>query len=163
MTVREKFSADEWELLYELPVKGGWLTALASFSGLFGTIAEFRELSSSLALGVKDYPENALIVSMNSRYMDREAFSKKLKTLRPPVTAADKVAAMDAYCSISRDAAALVRARVPEFSEEYLQWLVQICENVSKAAKEGAFLGIGGTLVSENEHRFIENIKNAIS
>jgi hypothetical protein len=44
-----------------------------------------------------------------------------------------------------------VAQKSPAEAEEYKRWLVALAQKTAEAAKEGGFLGIGGTRVSEAE------------
>ena len=41
-------------------------------------------------------------------------------------------------------------------------WLISLGDGVAKAAKEGGFLGFGGTQVSEGEQTFLTNLNAAL-
>jgi len=47
-------------------------------------------------------------------------------------------------------------------AQEYKDWVMAIAENVSKAAKEGGFLGFGGELVSEGEKELAKDVAQAL-
>jgi hypothetical protein len=50
----------------------------------------------------------------------------------------------------------------PDEVSQYRQWLYAIAEKVAKAAKEGGFLGFGGTQVSEGEQKFLNELQTAL-
>ncbi len=47
-------------------------------------------------------------------------------------------------------------------ANEYKEWAMGIAENVANAAKEGGFLGIGGTRVSDGEIEAFAEIAHAL-
>lgn len=47
-------------------------------------------------------------------------------------------------------------------NQAFRTWLSAIAERVAKAAKEGGFLGFGGTQVSEEEQTFLDNLNSAL-
>ncbi len=49
-----------------------------------------------------------------------------------------------------------------EEAEGVKRWLVAIAQRTAEAAKEGGFLGIGGTRVSENETVAIRDVARAL-
>ena len=51
----------------------------------------------------------------------------------------------------------------PDEIAAYKQLLVQVAENVANAAKEGGFMGMGGTLVSDAEKTAISDIQKAVN
>ncbi|HYO84026.1 MAG TPA: hypothetical protein VES20_21665 [Bryobacteraceae bacterium] len=50
----------------------------------------------------------------------------------------------------------------PEEASAVGQWLYGIAEKVANAAKEGGFLGFGGTQVSEDERVFLSELRTAL-
>jgi hypothetical protein len=50
----------------------------------------------------------------------------------------------------------------PAEAEEYKRWLVSLARQTAEAAKEGGFLGIGGTRVSEGESTAITELAAAL-
>jgi len=58
---------------------------------------------------------------------------------------------------------ALVQARAPQQAGAYKAVLQAVGKAAAEGAKEGGFLGIGGTLVSADEKRALEQIEAAIA
>ena len=50
-------------------------------------------------------------------------------------------------------AALIDKKAKPDEAQGFKQWLVAVTQKVAEAAKEGGFLGFGGTQVSEQEAR----------
>jgi hypothetical protein len=50
----------------------------------------------------------------------------------------------------------------PEEATEVRQWLTRVAQATAEAAKEGGFLGFGGTLVSEEEKAAIARIESTL-
>lgn len=50
----------------------------------------------------------------------------------------------------------------PEEAAEFRRWLYGIAEKVAKSAREGGFLGFGGTQVSEDEQSFLTDLRSAL-
>jgi hypothetical protein len=49
-----------------------------------------------------------------------------------------------------------------EEATEVRQWLTRVAQATAEAAKEGGFLGFGGTLVSEEEKAAIARIESTL-
>jgi hypothetical protein len=62
-------------------------------------------------------------------------------------------------CSL---AAAAVAAKAPAEAQEFKMWLMSIARKAADAAKEGGFLGFGGTQVSEQEQRALSELGSAL-
>jgi hypothetical protein len=61
-----------------------------------------------------------------------------------------------------KHAVAVVTQKSPAEAEEYKRWLVSLARKTAEAAKEGGFLGIGGTRVSEAEATAINALASAL-
>jgi hypothetical protein len=93
---------------------------------------------------------------------DRTGQNSLVKAIAAAVKASERPAAPQQPKSIEearaqatdhlRAAAALVDAGLtPAEAGEFKRWLVDVSEKVAAAAKEGGFLGFGGTQVTEEE------------
>jgi hypothetical protein len=62
-----------------------------------------------------------------------------------------------------RQTVALVAKKAkPDEAQGFQQWLVAVAQKVSEAAKEGGFLGFGGTQVSEQEAATLKELSAAL-
>jgi len=61
-----------------------------------------------------------------------------------------------------KQVAALLRQKAPGDATAFSQWLQEVAERVASAAKEGGFLGFGGTLVSEQEKAALRDTAAAL-
>jgi hypothetical protein len=62
-----------------------------------------------------------------------------------------------------RQAAALVEKKArPDEAQAFKQWLVSLGQKVAEAAKEGGFLGLGGTRVSAQETSVLTDLSSAL-
>jgi hypothetical protein len=62
-----------------------------------------------------------------------------------------------------RQLAALIQKKAkPDEAQGFNQWLVSVSQKVAEAAKEGGFLGFGGTQVSEQEAATIKELSTAL-
>jgi hypothetical protein len=59
-------------------------------------------------------------------------------------------------------AAAIVTQKSPAEADEFKNWLMSIANKTAEAAKEGGFLGFGGTLVSDKEKSELANLAAAL-
>ena len=74
----------------------------------------------------------------------------------------DQGAARTALLDGCKQAAAAVAQKSPAEAEEYKRWLVSLAQKTAEAAKEGGFLGIGGTRVSEAESTAVTELASAL-
>jgi hypothetical protein len=62
-----------------------------------------------------------------------------------------------------RQVAALIDKKTkPDEAQGFKQWLVSVAQKVAEAAKEGGFLGFGGTRVSEEEAATIKELSTIL-
>jgi hypothetical protein len=47
-------------------------------------------------------------------------------------------------------------------AEEYKRWILSLARKTAEASKEGGFLGIGGTLVSDEESSALNALANEL-
>jgi hypothetical protein len=59
-------------------------------------------------------------------------------------------------------AAAIITQKSPAEADEFKQWLMTIATRTAEAGKEGGFLGIGGTRVSEKEKTELAALATAL-
>jgi hypothetical protein len=64
--------------------------------------------------------------------------------------------------SLRQVAALLEKKAKPDEAQGFNQWLVSVAKKVAEAAKEGGFLGFGGTQVSEQEAATIKELSTAV-
>ena len=50
----------------------------------------------------------------------------------------------------------------PDEAQGFKQWLVAVAQKVAEAAREGGFLGFGGTQVSEQEAATIKDLSTTL-
>lgn len=169
MSVEDRFTEDEIFLLTNTPTMIGTVMAFAEGSGL-GTIKEMLASSKTFINGVKSYPNNEIITgilptvgefkeAMSQASAMREKSMAKLKERE--ITSSEML--RDQLIEDSKAVAALLDQKASaDEAREYKEWAMQIAENVAKAAKEGGFLGFGGTQVSNGEKQAFADIAAAL-
>jgi hypothetical protein len=93
------------------------------------------------------------------------AVAAGLKSSSKPDTAnlpKDRAEARVAILDRVRAAAAVVAQKSPAEAEEYKRWLVSLANKTAEAAKEGGFLGVGGTKVTESESQAVRDLASAL-
>ena len=158
MATKTDFTPDEWALLLRAP---GWTSiavAAASPSGPFGVVKEMFAAGKVLA-EAKIGNKNPLIEALMADLATSEGRQKAQPT-EPSGKTPDEVRsrAIDAI----KHAAALVDAKAGADAAEFKRWLATLAERVAQAAKEGGFLGIGGTPVDEKEATTLADIQKAL-
>ena len=169
MSLENRFTEEEIFLLSTTPAQIGTVMAFAEGSGL-GTIKEMYANSKSFANGLKAYPNNEIIIGVLPNIDDLKGSMNKAKEMRKK--AVERLKEKDIKSSEdlraqlledSREVASILEQKAStDEASEYKEWAMSIAENVAKAAKEGGFLGIGGTRVSDSEVKAFAEIANAM-
>lgn len=150
MTVRNLFTADEWQLLIDVPALVGTGMMIAGKSGL-GTVKESFAIAQGMLAGDKDYPSSELIAAiMEARRQKHE--KSGVETLGGPYFKLNQDELRQTMLAKVDECRALLAGKVSATElDAYRRWCLGIGERVAKAAKEGDFLGFGGVRVSSEE------------
>ena len=170
MTFESRFTEEEIFLLSSTPVQIGTVMAFAEGSGL-GTVKEMLSSSKTYISGLKEYPNNEIIIGVLPNIADgfkesmssaKEIRQKAMQRLKQKGISTSE-GLRDLLLEDSRQVAAILAEKAtPAEASEYKEWSMSIAENVAKAAKEGGFLGFGGTRVSAGEIEAFSQIANAL-
>ncbi len=169
MSLESRFTEDEIFLLATTPIQIGTVMAFAEGSGL-GTIKEMFASSRSYINGIKEYPNNEIITGVLPTVGDIKEAMSKAKEMRQKSHDRLKALGIDSTEKLreqvikdAKEVAAILEAKAtPEEAREYKAWAMEVAANVAKAAKEGGFLGIGGTRISEGEKEAFAQIAEAL-
>ncbi len=150
MTRKAEFNADEWSTVVAGPLYAGMRVISADRGGT---------LRESLAMG-QVYQE------ARQRHADSELLDELVKS--PPSIDPDRVreAGGDIAAVASqqlRDAIAILEAKATsEEVDAYKRFVMTVAQAVASAHKEGGFLGIGGTQISDAENQALDEISAAL-
>jgi hypothetical protein len=160
MAGKTSFSPEEWNTLRDTPHLIAAAATFAGDSGL-GTLKEGYATVKTI-LDAQQSP-NGLLKELAARGEIEEA----QKTIRNQVELADpegsKAKLRTQALAKSTVALKLLAAKGESGDmDAYKNWLIQIADNVTKAAKEGGILGIGGERVSAGEQAFLKDFSTSI-
>ncbi len=169
MSIEARFTEDEIFLLTNTPTLIGTVMAFAEGSGL-GTIKEMFASSKSFINGIKEYPNNEIITSILPTAGNVKEAMGKAKSMREKSLARLKENEVNSSEKLRSQligdsqavASLLAEKATPEEASEYKEWSMGIAANVAKAAKEGGFLGFGGTQISDGEREAFAQIADAL-
>ena len=172
MTSQSAFSEEEWFLVLSTPSMVGAAVAHAGRSGLGGTMKEVMANVRSMTAGKDDFPDNELIQALTAgeEHGDRaeakaamqEQMQKAQSTMAERGIKSPEALADAAVADCSAVIALLNERAMRSEVADYQTWIMKIAQNVSEAAKEGGFLGIGGERVSDAEEALIGRIQAAL-
>lgn len=157
MSKKTDYSAEEWKAISGAPVAAGLLITLADASGPVGiakeALAVGKAIAQSSASG--NAPEIAKSIAENVK-------SGGGRPELPDLPAGDRAQTKDALIGAIKAAVQAVENKSPGEAETYKAWLASIAAAVSRASKEGGFLGFGGTTVSRDEEEAINRLAEAL-
>jgi hypothetical protein len=159
MANKASFTPDEWKLLSQAPTMAGLVVVAASPSGPLGVLQESlavgKILTEAKAQSSPSELLNALVADLGTTQGRQAVQPNELLGKSPDQI---KSYALD----VCRKAAALLDQRAPSDSAAFKRWLQTIGQKVSEAAKEGGFLGFGGTQVSEQETTALTDLRKSL-
>lgn len=160
MLTKADFTTEEWNVIRRAPFMAGLVVVAASPSGPLGVLKEMFAVSKVLAdaklHGASSDLVKALVADLATAEARQESAPAELQGKTPDEM---RAAALEAC----RQAATLVRKKAtPEEAQAFTAWLVSVGQKVAEAAKEGGFLGFGGTLVSEKEASAVKDLAAAL-
>lgn len=161
MTIKEDFSAVEWTILTELPVRVV-ASAISSdpATGLGSIIEEVTGLTQ-LSQGALARPESELVQTVFAEY--KENGDGEAKTLELSQQGIENL--IPETFQRAQDAAQILSARAHvEEALAYKSWLLETATSVCAAAKTGGgILGIGGKHVSDVEAEFLSTLEASLA
>jgi len=160
MLTKNDFSSADWNTLRDVPHLVGLATLVAGSSGL-ATVKESMALAQGIMEGQSS--DVALVRDLTNRVEMQQAQSSVRETLG----SLDKNASKDQMQNLALErvtaAMSLLDAKAsPGEASAVRQWVYGIAEKVAKSAREGGFLGFGGTQVSEEEQAFLTELRKAL-
>jgi hypothetical protein len=158
MSVKDKFTTEEWRSLLKAPMLCAYAVAGAAPSKQDDFIREMAAVADGVVEGehraAKDSLLGAVIADIvASAEDDKRGPTEKLSLEEVKAKALDTC----------RAAAAALETKVSaEEGYEYKRWVLVVAEKVATAAKEGGLFGFGGEQVSGSEVTIINEIGEAI-
>jgi hypothetical protein len=155
MSTKADYSADEWDLLRTAPMMAAIMVVTASPSGPVGLVKE-SAATGKMILEAADSAKTPLLKSL------AEDMKSTFKIPPAPPGTSPEAVQTAATEILKRTSDLLAKKAAPEEATETKGWLGQIAEKTAEAAKEGGFLGIGGTLVSDAEKAAIAKVNSSL-
>ena len=151
MTTEADYEAHEWQALIQAPLKAG-LYLLTADPNVTGMLAEMRALDGALRQPAVEPAAAELVAAITATLAAKRAANDA--SAAPTGTVRESIAA-----DIG-DAVALVRSKgSPAEGAAFAGWLLGVAAAVARASREGGFLGIGGTEVSQRERVALDELQ----
>jgi len=155
MSKQSDYTPEEWKTICAAPVMAGLFVSASDMSGPIGLVKEAFAIGKAFMESASAAP-NDLIKAIS------EAIKARGGKPEMPDLPSDSAGVGEALIEGCREAAALVLSKSPTEADEYKTWLVSLARRTAHASKEGGFLGIGGTLVSEAEDSAVRELASAL-
>ena len=155
MTNQSYYTPEEWKVVVSGPAVAGTLIVAAD-PAFFGAIKESAAIAQAIikAGQTSDVEIIKSIAASSSK-------GQKYKTPDVPKDQGTE-GAVKILVAECRKAARLVKEKSPDEAEDYTQYLLNIAKVTAESSKEGGFLGIGATRVSEQETAALERLAEAL-
>ena len=160
MATKSDFTPEEWAQVERSPMMASIGVVAASPNGPIGVLKEMFAVAKLIAETKARAGSNALVDAVVADLTSKEGMERAkkptdLKGLSPEQA---RMHAMEALKTV----AAIVDRKAPADAPAFKQWLQDVALRVANAAKEGGFLGIGGTLVSDSERAALRDTAAAL-
>ena len=156
MTARADYTDEEWEALGRSPLVAGFAISLADPGGPIELTKETMAAIKALATPPSD---EELLIAV-SQYA--QAHAKEHANLRKELDLKASTARDQLTTELTKVNGILDAKATPEEAAAFREWLVQAAQQAADAAKEGGFLGIGATRVSEGELAELDDIRRIL-
>ncbi len=154
MTTKADFTKEEWTYLLQAPTAAGMYIMMADPNFVVGSMKEAFAVSSAIISKEKE-SNSELLTSLLAEFKKTEMVKQaRLKFEEKNVTAMQQTA----FDTLKKAAQLLAWKATPQEAAEIKNWLYDLAVKTAEAAKEGGFLGFGGTRVSEKEKTALQEL-----
>jgi hypothetical protein len=156
MTTKSDYTPEEWTLLMQAPMMAAMNVIAASPSGPIGATQEMMAVTSMELGAAEKASGNELIAAVATEFKETKGKAAKVEGLKADEL---KSRSLDACRQV---AALLDQKSTPEEATAFKQWLLGMARSAASAAKEGGFMGIGGTAVTAAETAALNEVAEAL-
>ena len=143
----------DWDAVTLAPAAALMAVASSDLSGPIGTVKEAKAASDQLKSIAGEAAASSLLAAAFAGGSDKEMLDR----LRNFTGSKDAI-----FEAVARGTAA-VKAKSPAEAAAYASMILSVAQAAAEASKEGGFLGIGGTLVSDDERAALERLRGIVS
>jgi uncharacterized protein GlcG (DUF336 family) len=155
MGVKESFTAEEWQLLLQLPMKVGVTLMVVAPSGPIGLTKETMALAKAPFALAQASNANALVSALA---VELQAQAKAIvKGEESAFKHSDPMTYKGQTIAACKTAAAALSKASAEDAGAYRVWVLAVGQKVAEAAKDG------GVLVSDQEKALLKEMEDALA
>lgn len=158
MSTKNDYTADEWKAITAAPFLAGLYISMSDPSGIAGITKE--ALAVGRAIGEAKASGSVEVVTAIADSIKAGGISGRPEL--PDLPKGDVKAARAAMAEHLRSATAAIAKKSPAEADAYKAWLLAAAQKVAEAAKEGGFLGFGGTRVSAEEQAALADLGSTL-
>ncbi len=155
MSTQADYTTEEWNLVASGPVLAG-MTIVVADPAFFGAMKESAAIAKAIVVSGQS-SDVELIQAISAASQG----GKKYQTPDIPKDQGTE-GAIGVLVEECQKVVQLVREKSADEADEYAQWLVDIARVTAESSKEGGFLGIGATRVSERETAAIQRLADTL-
>jgi hypothetical protein len=155
LTSRADFTDEEWARLGRAPLLAGLAISLSDPGGPIELVKESRAALKTVVEAARESSFGQFVQSV------ADDVAAKAQRRENPLAgfAPDRRRAKDEILDELRSVySLLVEKAGPDDVDDYREWIKTASQRAALAAKEGGFLGIGATRVSEREQQMLETL-----
>ena len=161
MSTKTDFTQEEWDTLRNAPYLAATAVMVAGRSGIFGSIKEvFVTAQTFYESASSEHPLIKALSTQDEVKLSQEFVSNQV-SFREAAQAPEKLRSL-AVEKCQAAVGLLNQKGGTGEAESYKRWVMDIAEKVANAAKEGAFLGLGGERVSDDEKVVLTDLASAL-
>lgn len=159
------YTQDQIEKLMAAPMLASMYIMGSALSGPIGLVKEMMAgVDTAMETAKNAAPDSILTALFSEANMKQQQEKMQRETEESTAGAQNMDEAKTQMLGELKLAVAILSEKgSPEEIATYKIMLVEVAENVAYAAREGGFMGIGGTLVNDAEKNAIQEIHNAVA
>ena len=155
MTSRDDFTDEEWTRLGRAPLLAGLAITLSDPGGPIEAVKESGAAFKTVLEAAREESFGQFVQSLAD---DVAAKAKRRENPLAGFAPDRRRASEDILDELRSIYALLVDKAAPEDVDDFREWIRTAAQRAALAAKEGGFLGIGATRVSEREEQMLETL-----
>lgn len=159
MSVKDRFTPEEWRSLLKTPMLVSYAVAGAAPSREDAFIQEMSAVADAIVEGGQGAAKDSLLAAVVADIVANAVDEQRGQTEKLSVKEVTQTALENC-----RSVARLLQTKASaEEADEYKRWIIGVAHKVAKAAKEGGLFGYGGEQISGDEVEIINEIGEAIA
>jgi hypothetical protein len=156
MTAKADYTSEEWAALRRAPLVAGLAVTFADPGGMIELTKETLAAQRDIASPPGDHE---LLIAVSQ---DAMANAKDQRHLKDDLGLKGATAREQIADELGRVNGILSAKATPEEAAAFREWLMTAAKDAAEAAKEGGFLGIGATRVSEGEQAMLARLREIL-